>query len=627
MLFKRLKDKFFNVARFEKEHKALPDQLWPFMWFFLRQEKSVINRILGGEAVLAVIISASFWAVGHMASTFQDAGASLMDTAGLVALAVLFGVGFARTATEIGLGLIYARDFWPHFSNTIRKQSFEKTLRHALGFHQNDFAGRIGNKVMDSGRGIRDIVTSVAGAVWFAAIFTVTNIALMAGVNPLLALPMTIWLGAYLLTLRHFLPKVKKYSAESADLHSKVNGQVQDILANIEAVKMHGNESYETERTNNHFDKVSAAAKRMIMTKWRMDRTISLLNWTMVIGTGVLGVWMTASGIVSVGVAIAMALPMAFQATFQSGWIKDELSGIFENFGVVEEAMHALAKPYTVRNINENVPDLDVSHDTATIEFRNVSFGYEGGKGQQVFKDFNLTIPAGQSVGIVGATGSGKSTLVKLLLRAYDIQDGDILINGQNIAEMEQGTVRRQIGRVAQHSQLFHRSIADNIAYGKLDATMDEIIEAAKIARAHDFISEKASLDSRGNVNYGYDAFVGERGAKLSGGEQQRICIARAVLQNAPILVLDEATSALDTVNERAIQQDLDRIMRNRTTLVIAHRLSTLDNVDRIIVMDRGKIIEDGPPEELLAKGGHYAKMRSQQAGQESQADVSLQIK
>ena len=566
---------------------------------------------------LAVIVSASFWAVGHIASTFQEAGASLLDMAGIMALAVLFGVGLARTATEIGLGLIYARDFWPYFSNKIRKKTFEKTLRHALGFHQNDFAGRIGNKVMDSGRGIRDIVTSVAGAVWFAGIFTVTNIALMAGVNPLLALPMVVWLGFYLLTLWHFLPKVKNFSAEMANLYSKVNGQVQDILANIEAVKMHGNEGYETERTNKHFDKVSFASRRMIMTKWRMDRTISLLNWSMVIATGVLGVFMTVNGIVSVGVAIAMALPMAFQATFQSGWIKDELAGIFENFGVVEEAMIALAKPYTVRNINEKAPHLEVSHDTATIEFRNVSFGYEGGKGQQVFKEFNLKIPAGQSVGIVGATGSGKSTLVKLLLRAYDIQGGDILINGQNIAQMEQGTVRRKIGRVAQHSQLFHRSIADNIAYGKLNAGMDEIIEAAKIARAHDFITEKASLDRAGNIHYGYDAFVGERGAKLSGGEQQRICIARAVLQNAPILVLDEATSALDTVNERAIQQDLDRIMRNRTTLVIAHRLSTLDNVDRIIVMDRGRIIEDGAPDMLLAKGGHYAKMRSQQAGQD----------
>jgi ATP-binding cassette subfamily B multidrug efflux pump len=343
---------------------------------------------------------------------------------------------------------------------------------------------------------------------------------------------------------------------------------------------------------------------------------IDFLNSLLLIFTTLAGLWLIANGGAdsTIGVAaLAMALPMALQATFQSGWIMFEVSGISENLGRVQDTIDTLAKPHKVVD-KKDAPDLRVENNKADIAFKNVSFNYGQAVGTDgpILENFSLDIPAGQKVGLVGRSGAGKTTVTGLLVRAHDIPRGEILVAGQNIADVTQDSLRRHITVVTQDSYLFHRSVRDNIAYGFPDATQEQIEEAARRANAHEFILKLE--DNRGRK--GYDAHVGERGVKLSGGQRQRVSIARAILKPAPILILDEATSALDSESEHAIQDALEDIMQDKTVIAIAHRLSTLRLMDRIIVMDAGVIIEDGSHDELIRrKNGHYAMLWSLQSG------------
>lgn len=582
----------------------LPTGLWSFMWFFLRQVKGTLILITVAEMIMGLTISFMFWYVGHLVESGEYTTALLIGGAALL---------IAKMKGEALLDGLYQLKYTPHFGNLVRRQLFNYTSRQSLSFFQNDFAGRISNKIMQSAPAMRDAVKSTIGAVWFAMTFTASNIVLMANQNIWLALPMIAWVAAYIVTLVCIVPKVKDRATKHSEDMSQLTGQVVDSLTNALPAKYFAREAYEDERVTAMLQKHSDSFRKITGTIYGMQMILSVLNTLLILATALIGLKLLEQDQTMGLTALAMGLPMTFQAMFQSNWIMFEVSGIFENLGAVQEAIDTLAKEHGIKD-KEDAPDLDVESGRAEIKYSNIGFSYGSAaapQGGRVLEKFSLHIPAGQKVGVVGRSGAGKTTLTGLLVRAYDVQDGEILINDQNISAVTQGSLRRAITVVTQDSYLFHRSVSENIRYGKPDASIEEVIAAAKKAHAHDFI---VSLqDNKGRE--GYDAHVGERGVKLSGGQKQRISIARAILKDAPILILDEATSALDSESEQAIQQALEGIMEKKTVIAVAHRLSTLRQMDRIIVMDAGRIIEDGTHRDLITMGGHYADLWAMQSG------------
>lgn len=579
----------------------LPTKLLPFIWFFIRQVKVPVFGIAITEGLFALLISVMFWYVGELVAQEQYLGAMLW--LGFALLTLRFVIG---TLAEVFYHLIYI----PYVGNLVRRQLYWYTSRQSLSFFQNDFAGRIANKLLQSAPRLRDAVKSTIGAVWFCLIFTGTNLFFLYQANIWLAVPLLCWLICYIIVLRYFVPKVQKRSAVLAESFSTLTGQVVDSFTNFLPTKYFARTEHEDKRVVGLLKDHGKHFRKTTSTIWLMSFVIDIMNTILLIATALIGFWLVEQEGQAGLAAIAMALPMILQATFQSGWIMYEVSGIFENLGTVQEGIEVLSHTHQVTDKDDAKPLL-VAQENAKIEFKNVQFGYSREEDKLVFDNFNLLIPAGQKVGLVGTSGAGKSTLTSLLIRAYDLKDGEILINDQNIATIQQDTLRQAITVVTQESYLFHRSIRDNICYGKPEATDAEMIEALKKASAYDFALELE--DNKGRK--GLDAHVGERGVKLSGGQKQRIGIARAILKDAPILILDEATSALDSESEHAIQTSLEGIMDGKTVIAVAHRLSTLRQMDRILVMSLGEIIEDGSHEELIAQNGHYAKLWHMQSG------------
>ncbi len=585
--------------------ESLPTQLWDFIWFFLKQIKGLLILLLTMELVVASGVSLMFWYVGELVKNSEYTTAMIW---GGIALLIL------RQGGGAFLQMIYDLVYTPYFGNLIRRQLYWYTARQSLAYFQNDFAGRIANKLIQA-PSLRDAIKSTVGSIWFAAIFTVTNLWLMSSVDIRLALPLAIWLICYALTLFYFVPKVKDRSKIHADAMSTLTGQVVDSLTNFLPTKYFAQTDHEDDRVIGLLREHSRTFRNATGTVWRMSLVIDFLNTLLLISTAIICFWMVETqGQLGVA-AMAMALPMALQATFQSGWIMFEVSAVFENLGTVQDIIDTLSKPHEVKDV-KNAKDLKLDKNNADIRFKDMSFHYgedhNQDHGSGLMNDFNLYIPAGQKVGLVGKSGAGKSTITSLLVRAYDVEGGEILIDGQNIANVTQDSLRKEVTVVTQDSYLFHRSVLDNILYGDLDADMDDVILAAKRANAYDFIQELE--DNKGRK--AFDAHVGERGVKLSGGQKQRIGIARAILKDAPILILDEATSALDSESEQAIQNALEDIMEGKTVIAIAHRLSTLRQMDRILVMSDGKIIEDGTHNELIKlDDGHYAKLWQMQSG------------
>ena len=490
-------------------------------------------------------------------------------------------------------------------ANRIRWQNHWHVVRQSWAFFQNDFAGRIATRVMQTGPAIRETLVALLTSVWYILVYGTSALILLASAEAVLALPIMLWFVGYVVILRVLVPRMRDRSKEVSEGRSLLTGRIVDSYTNILTVKLFARAREEDAYVRDAIDHHTGLFYRSLRLNTLFALCLSTLNALMVTSTGALALVLWTQGRVDVG-TVAMALPLAWQIVNIAGWVAWQITSIFENVGVIQEGMMTIARPIALTD-RADAAALEVPR--GEIRFEDVRFGY--GRQTGVIDGLTLTVRPGEKIGLIGRSGAGKSTLVNLLLRFFDLEGGRILIDGEDIAGVTQESLRAQISVVTQDTSLLHRSIRDNIRYGRPQATEAEVIAAARLAHAEEFILELEDWKER----RGYDAHVGERGVKLSGGQRQRIAIARVILKDAPILVLDEATSALDSEVEAAIQSSLGTLMAGKTVIAIAHRLSTIARMDRLIVLERGRIVEQGSHDELLRHGGHYAALWRRQSG------------
>jgi ATP-binding cassette, subfamily B, multidrug efflux pump len=595
---------------------APPPGLLAFYWHFVGQAKLWFGAMFAaslGVALLDTVIPLFIGKlVGLMEATDRQAAlaAEWPLLIGMVGLVLI-----VRPLVLLADVAIRHNALIPGATCLIRWQSHWHVVRQSWPFFQNDFAGRIANRVMQTAHALRESTMATIRAVWYIGAYGVSAYALMAAADWRLGVPTLFWFAGYLLFLRYFVPRMRDLAKASSEVRSLVMARVVDSYSNILTVKLFARLAEEDAYVREAVDEHQAAMGRHMRLITQFHFSLTVLNAALLVSTAVIGIWFWAHGALSAGV-VATALPLAWQLANVSGWVSWEVTGIFENIGVVQEGMQSIAVPHSGVD-RQGARPLEVSR--GEIRFADVTFNYGRKDSAALLNDLNLNIRPGERVGLVGRSGAGKSTLVNLLLRFYEPESGKILIDGQDIGYVTQESLRAAIGMVTQDTSLLHRSIAANIRYGRPAASAAEVEAAARKAQAHEFIM--GLRDWRGKA--GYEAHVGERGVKLSGGQRQRIALARVVLKDAPILVLDEATSALDSEVELAIQEQLLDLMEGKTVIAIAHRLSTIARMDRLIVLEAGRIVEEGTHGELLRLHGHYEKLWRHQSGGFLANDVS----
>lgn len=579
--------------------------LWRFIW-------SNIEGVRKWIAVLAVFTVG----VGIMeALMFQFMG-KVVDWLGTYTPQTLF---VEKGHALIGMmAMVAFFAVWTFFASSVRLQTLQGVfpmrlrwnfhrlmLGQSLGFYQDEFAGRVSAKVMQTALALRDVVMTVADMVVYVLVYFITSGVILSSFDAWLIVPFICWMIGFAMIMRFLIPKLGKTAARQADARSLMTGRITDAYSNIATVKLFSHGAREAAYAKQSMEEFMVTVHAQMRLATLLHTCSFIVNSSLTVGTTALGIWLWYHGQVGVG-AVATATAMALRVNGLSQYIMWESARLFENIGTVNDGMATLSKPHTILDKPQALP-LKVTR--GEIKFDHVDFSYEAGK--PLLNGFNLNIKPGEKVGLIGRSGAGKSTIVNLLLRFYEPQSGTISIDGQNVDSVTQESLRAQIGLVTQDTSLLHRSVHDNIIYGRPDATEAEMISAAERAEAAGFIPNLSDAKGR----RGYDAHVGERGVKLSGGQRQRIAIARVMLKDAPILLLDEATSALDSEVEAAIQESLDKMMDGKTVIAIAHRLSTIAAMDRLIVLDKGRIIEEGSHTELLEKQGLYAKLWAHQSG------------
>jgi ATP-binding cassette subfamily B multidrug efflux pump len=583
-----------------------PAGLLAFYWHYARQARGLVALLFLAGLVVATLDSTVPVFIGRVVTLVSShAPGALPPGTGRQLLFMALVLLVLRPSALFLQNLITNQAIAAGLTNLIRWQSHFHVVRQSWTFFQNDFAGRIANRVMQTGPSLRESVVSGTNAVWYILVYGSSAMVLMGSNDIRLATPVMLWFVGYAVLLRVFVPRMRDRSRRMSEVRSALTGRIVDSYTNILTVKLFARPRDEDDFVREAVDDHTAAFRRQLRIITLFGTTLATLNATMVVSTAAVALWLWSGGKVSVG-TIAMALPLSWQIANMAGWVAQNVTAIFENVGTVQDGMRSIAVP---RQLPDRPGAAQLRVERGSVRFEHLRFGYGTERG--VLHGVDLAIAPGERVGLVGPSGAGKSTLVNLLLGFYAPEEGRILIDGQDISGVTQESLRARIAMVTQDTSLLHRSIRDNIRYGRPAASEAEVEEAAARAHASQFIAGLEDWQGR----RGLDAHVGERGVKLSGGQRQRIAIARVILKDAPILVLDEATSALDSEVEAAIQEQLDGLMKGRTVIAIAHRLSTIARMDRLVVLDGGRVVETGSHAELLARDGPYARLWRRQSG------------
>lgn len=596
----------FTQAFPKNEPQRPPDTLWAFCRHYTRGYEKPLLVMALMSTTIAIIEVSLFGFMGQLVDWLSSSNPETFfqdNRNTLIGLSLLLLVGMPILVSVYSM-LIH-QTMLGNYPMSIRWLAHRYLLKQSLSFYQDEFAGRIATKVMQTALAVRETVMKTLDVFVYVAVYFTAMLVMLAQADWRLMMPMLLWLVAYIAIQVRFVPKLKKISAEQADARSTMTGRIVDSYTNIATVKLFSHSRRETQYAEEGMEGFLDTVYRQMRLVTGFNIWVEIANYLLVFSIAAISIYLWMHSAISVG-AIAIAISLALRINGMSKWIMWEVGGLFENIGTVVDGMKTLSQPISIED-KPGARELNVPK--GGIEFNDVSFHYGENKG--VINHLNLHIKPGEKVGLVGRSGAGKSTLVNLLLRFHDVESGEIRIDGQNIKGVTQDSLRRQIGMVTQDTSLLHRSIRDNILYSHPDASEADLLRATRQAHAHEFI--ETLTDPYGNV--GYDAQVGERGVKLSGGQRQRIAISRVLLKDAPLLVMDEATSALDSEVEAAIQESLNQLMKGKTVIAIAHRLSTIAAMDRLIVLDQGRIVEQGSHQQLIEQNGIYAQLWAHQTG------------
>lgn len=588
--------------------------------FCLHYTRGAWPYILVDAVLVTAIAIAEVWMFGFLGRIVDWLSAqnreTFLQTEGWKLAAMAFIVLFALPGTVWLHSLLNQQTLMGNYPMRIRWQVHRYLLKQSMSFYQDEFAGRIATKLMQTALAVRECVIKVIDVLNYVIVYFLGMLWIVGSADWRLAAPLGVWLVGYILLLRYFIPRLGKVGEEQANARSVMTGRVVDSYSNIQTVKLFSHAKREATFAREGMTGFLDTVYRSMRLVTVLFGSLYILNALLLFSVTAISLWLWMGQVVTIG-AVAVVIGLVLRMWGMSQWIMWEMSGLFENIGTVQDGIASISLPRLV----EDRPDAkEISVAKGEIRFEDIRFHY--GKQKGVIENLSLAVKPGEKVGIVGRSGAGKSTLVNLLLRFYDLESGRILIDGQEIAGVKQDSLRAQIGMVTQDTSLLHRSVRENILYGRPDATEEMLVEAARRAEALDFISGLSDHKDR----KGFDAYVGDRGVKLSGGQRQRIAIARVMLKDAPILILDEATSALDSEAEAAIQENLYKLMQGKTVIAIAHRLSTIAAMDRLVVMDQGRVIEEGSHEDLVAKGGLYAQLWQRQSGGFLLEDIPAEI-